>query len=167
MAEPGPRIVSINELRFRPANSNDRARAGMEHAFTDVPNCSFGKDDGISPYIGAHAGIDGFPDNPATHSALHDDVPDVAQDGGAPTLSLGEKLMRSGFGLSVFLHVAAAAVIGYFATVKLPDDALLEGETVIAVEFYSETDSDVTTQVKRDEVEGEEEAVEKAKEEPE
>lgn len=167
MASPGPRLVAINELRFRPANSNDRARAGMEHAFTDVPQCSFAKDDGISPYIGADAGIGGFPDNPATHKPIHDDVPAVAQDGTAPALSFGHKLLRSGFGLSVFLHGLLAIGIGY-ATIKLPnDDALLEGGTVIAIEFFSETDSEVTTRVKQEEQDGKEEAEETPKEEPE
>jgi periplasmic protein TonB len=170
MASPDSRIVPISELRFRPANSNDRARAGMEHAFNDVPQCSFAKDDGISPYIGADAGIDGFPDNPATHEPIHDDVPIVAQDGAAPALSLGHKLLRSGFGLSVFLHGLFAIGIGY-ATIKLPnDDTLLEGETVIAIEFFSETDSEVTTRVKQEEQDGKEEAeetpVEQPKEEP-
>lgn len=165
MASPGPRIVSIKELRFRPANSNDRARAGMEHAFKDVPPCSFAKDDGISPYMGSDAGIDGYPDNPAGHEPLHDDVPDVAQDGAVRALSLSQKLLRSGFGLSVFLHAIAAIGIG-FATITLPnDDALLEGETVIAVEFFSETDSEVTTRVKQEEHDGKEEAVEEPKEE--
>lgn len=166
MASPGPRIVSINELRFRPANSNDRVRAGMEHDFKDVPQCSFAKDDGISPYMAADAGIDGFPDNPATHQPIHDDVPSVAQDGTAPALSFGHKLLRSGFGLSVFLHGLLAIGIGY-ATIKLPnDDALLEGETVIAIEFFSETDSEVTTRVKQEEQDGKDEAVETPVEQP-
>ena len=166
MASPDPRIVPINELRFRPANSNDRARAGMEHAFTDVPQCAFAKDDGISPYMGSDAGIDGFPDNPATHEPIHDDVPVVAQDGAAPALSFGHKLLRSGFALSVFLHGIAAIGIGY-ASIKLPaDDSLLEGETVIAIEFFSETDSEVTTRVKQEEQDGKEEAVETPIEQP-
>ena len=170
MASPDPRIVPITELRFRPANSNDRARAGMEHAFKDVPQCSFAKDDGISPYMGADAGIDGFPDNPATHQPIHDDVPVVAQDGSAPALSFGQKLLRSGFGLSVFLHGIAAIGIGYTSITLPTDDALLEGETVIAIEFFSETDSEVTTRVKQQEQDGKEEAeetpVEQPKEEP-
>ena len=166
MASPDPRIVPISELRFRPANSNERARAGMEHAFKDVPQCSFAKDDGISPYMGADAGIDDFPDNPATHEPIHDDVPVVAQDGVAPALSFGQKLLRSGFGLSVFLHGIAAIGIGY-ASITLPaDDALLEGETVIAIEFFSETDSEVTTRVKQEEQDGKEEAVETPIEQP-
>ena len=166
MAEPGPRIVSINELRFRPANSNDRARAGMEHAFRDVPDCSFGKDDGISPYMAADAGINDYPDNPKAQAALHGDVPDVAHDLGEPVASFGHKLLRSGFGLSVFLHVVVFCTVGYFATVKLPDDTLLEGETVIAIEFFSETDSEVTLKQHQEEQDGEEEAVEQPKEEP-
>lgn len=166
MVEPGPRIVSINELRFRPANSNDRARAGMEHAFMDVPDCSFGKDDGISPYLGADAGIKDYPDNPAAQPALDGDVPDVAQVDGAPALTLGEKLLRGGFALSVFLHVIVFCAVGYYATVKLPDDdALLDGETVIAIEFFSETDSEVTTKRQQVEQEGKEEAVEEPKQE--
>jgi protein TonB len=159
MASPGPRIVSINELRFRPANSNDRARAGMEHAFKDVPPCSFAKDDGISPYMGADAGIDGFPDTPATHEPIHDDVPSVAQDGSAPGLSFGHKLLRSGFGLSVFVHAIAALAIGYYTTISLPDDTLLAGETVITLELLS--DSEVDAQIR-----GEEEEVDAPEEKP-
>ena len=167
MAEPGPRIVSINELRFRPANSNDSARAGMEHAFKDVPDCCFGKDDGISPYMAADAGIGTYPDNPASQPTLDGDVPDVAQVDGSPALTLGEKLLRGGFGLSIFLHVVVFCAVGYYATNKLPDDAaLLEGETVIAVEFFSETDSDVTTRKQQLEEEGEDEAVEPPTVEP-
>lgn len=165
MAEPGPRIVSISELRFRPANSNDRARAGMEHAFKDVPDCSFGKDDGISPYMAADAGINDYPDNPASQPPLNGDVPDVAYDAGTPVVSFAHKLMRSGFALSVFLHAIVFCGMGYYATVKLPDDAQLEGESVIAIEFFSETDSEVTTRKQQDESKGKEEAVEEVKEE--
>lgn len=166
MATPGPRIVPINELRFRPANSNDRARAGMEHAFNDVPPCSFAGDDGISPYMGARSGIDGYPDNPANHEALHVDVPHVAHDAGRPALALGSRLLRGGFGLSVFLHAMAAFAFG-FASLDMPnDDALLEGETVIAVELFSETDSDVTTRARQVEQEGQDEAAEPPVEEP-
>lgn len=159
--------MSINELRFRPANSNDSARAGMEHAFKDVPDCSFGKDDGISPYMAADAGIGTYPDNPASQPTLDGDVPDVAQVDGSPSLTLGEKLLRGGFGLSVLLHVVVFCAVGYYATNTLPNDAaLLEGETVIAVEFFSETDSDVTTRSRQDEQDGKAEAVEQPKEEP-
>jgi protein TonB len=166
MASPGPRVVSVDELRFRPANSNDRARAGMEHDFKDVPPCAFARDDGISPYIGADAGIDGFPDNPAAHEPIHDDVPSVAQDGSAPTLAFGRKLLRAGFALSVFLHGLLAIGVGY-ATVKLPDgDALLEGETVVAVEFFSETDSEVTTRIRQEEQDSKEKAVEMPVDQP-
>lgn len=170
MAVPDPKIVSLNELRFRPANSNDRERAGMVHDFEDVPACAFGKDDGISPYMAADSTIDDFPQNPATHEVIHEDVPDVLKDGGEPALAFGHRILRSGFALSVFLHAALAVGLGY-ATLKLPDDsALLEGETVIAVEFYSDTDSEVTTRTEQVDQEGEEEAVdepvEKPKEEP-
>lgn len=166
MAAPGPRTVPVTDLRFLPANSNDRARAGVEHAFKDVPQCSFAKDDGISPYLGADAGIGGFPDNPATHEPIHDDVPEVARDGSAPALSFGRKLLRSGFGLSVFVHGLVAIGIAY-ATIKLPnDDALLEGETVIAIEFFSETDSEVTTRIKQEELDGKDGAIETPVEQP-
>ena len=160
MALSDPRTVSIDELRFRPANSNERARAGLDHAFRDVPACSFAGDDGISPYMAADAGIGIFPDAPGNPSALHDDVPDVVRDAKAPSLPAGEKLLRSGFGLSVLLHAALALGVG-MAAISLPDDsALLEGETVIAIEFYSETDSDVTTRSRQVEREGIEDAVE-------
>lgn len=142
MALTESKVVQIKELRFKPANSNDRARAGLQHAFRDVPPCSFAKDDGISPYIGSDAKIDDFPDTPATHVALHEDVPAVSQETPGTSASLGVKLLRGGFALSVFLHAAAAAVIGY-ASLGLPDDsALNEGETVIAVTFHSESEAD-------------------------
>jgi len=166
MAATDPRIVSINELRFRPANSNDRERAGLVHDFENVPACSFAKDDGISPYMAADSTIGDFPHDSATHTALHEDVPDVHKDAGTPALFAGHKILRSGFGLSVFLHALLALGVGY-ATLKLPDDsALLEGETVIAVEFYSDTDSEVTTRTEQVDQEGEEEAVEQPVEKP-
>ena len=149
-------VVPIRDLRFKPANSNDRARAGMEHAFKEVPQCAFAKDDGISPYIGADSTIGTYPDNPASQAPVQEHVPDVAQDAGEPAAPLGHRLLRSGFGLSVFLHAAVALGIGY-TTIKMPNDsALLEGETVIAVEFFSEDNSEVTTARQQDEVEGEE-----------
>jgi periplasmic protein TonB len=169
MAITDPKVVEIRELRFRPANSNDRARAGLEHDFKDVPPCSFAKDDGISPYIGSDSKIGDFPDTPAAHVALHEDIPDVKQDVAGPATSFGSKLLRSGFALSVFLHAVAALGIT-FATIGLPDDSALEGETVIAVEFFSETNSDVTTVKQQVEQEGEEieqPVVEKAEIKPE
>ena len=166
MAATDPRIVSINELRFRPANSNDRERAGVVHDFENVPACSFAKDDGISPYMAADSTIGDFPHDSATHTPLHEEVPDVLKDAGTPALFTGHKLLRSGFGLSVFFHALLAIGVGY-ARLKLPDDsALLEGETVIAVEFYSDTDSEVTTRTEQVDQEGEEEAVEQTVEVP-
>jgi protein TonB len=144
MAEPIARIVSINELRFHPANSNDRARAGMEHAFTDVPRCSFAKDDGISPYLGSDAGIKDFPDTPASQSAMHGDVPAVVHEGGQPALTIGQKLLRSGFALSVLVHAVAFAGVSYFALALPSDEALLAGETVISLEFFSESEINST-----------------------
>lgn len=167
MVLPDPRIVSINELRFRPANSNDRARAGMEHAFKDVPPCSFAKDDGISPYMAADSGINSFPDNPASQLTLHGDVPDVAHDLSPPAVSFAHKLLRSGFGLSVFLHIIAAGTLGYFATVKLPDDTLLAGESVISLQLLSDSEVDSRSAGEEQEVDApEEKPVEDKVEEP-
>src|SRR5262245_25845907 len=133
MALTDPRVVALHELRFKPANSNDRARVGLEHAFRDVPKCSFARDDGISPYISADSGISDHPDSPAGHTAIHDDVPEVVHEQPEVASAFIHKLPRSGFALSVFLHAVIALGLGY-ATLKLPNDsALLEGETVIAV----------------------------------
>jgi protein TonB len=156
MAMTDPKVVEIRELRFKPANSNDRARAGLEHDFKDVPPCSFARDDGISPYMGADSGISGFPDAPGKQAALLDvDIPPVRHELGESAASLVHKLFRGGFGLSVFLHAMAALAIGYM-TISLPDEtALNEGETVLAVEIYSETNSDVAAVKRQTEQEGE------------
>lgn len=129
----------------------------MEHDFKDVPPCSFAGDDGISPYMSADAGIDGFPDTPATHEPIHDDVPAVAQDGSAPVLSFGHRLLRSGFALSVFVHAIAAMAIGYYTTISLPDDTLLAGETVISLEIFSDSEVDAQSRGEEEEVEAPEE----------
>lgn len=166
MALPDPRIVSVDALRFRPANSNDRARAGLDHAFEDVPHCCFAKDDGISPYIGADAGIGTFPDAPSEQPGLLADVPDVVQESVAPALPVGGKILRSGFGLSIFLHGVLALGVSY-ATIRIPDDsALLEGETVIAIEFFSDMDSDATTRARQAEQDGADELIEQPRELP-
>lgn len=159
MALPDPRIVSINELRFRPANSNDRARAGLDHDFRDVPPCSFAKDDGITPYMGSDAGIGSFPDAPHDQPALHDDVPQVAQEAARPSAFLAHKILRDGFALSILINVMAVVAIGYYTTVSLPDDALMAGETVISLELLSESEVDSTSA-------GEEEAVDAPEEKP-
>ena len=171
MAITDPKVVQIRELRFKPANSNDRARAGLEHDFKDVPPCSFAKDDGISRYMGSDSGIGGFPDAPARQAALLDqDIPPVKHEQAESGHSLGHKLLRGSFGLSVFLHAMAALAVGYM-TIGLPDESVLnEGETVIAVEIYSETNSDVTTvkqQVEQEGEETEEPVLEKAEIKPE
>src|SRR5262245_36826530 len=101
-------VVSFKELRFKPANSNDAARAVYAHQFKDVPRCSFAKDDGISQYMGAETGMATFPSAPGDHVALHDDVPNVASEAQAKNAGLGHKLLRSGFAMSVFLHAVAA-----------------------------------------------------------
>jgi protein TonB len=156
MALPEPHAGPSDALRLSAANSNMRLRGRPDHAFQDVPACSFAHDDGITPYIGSRSGIGGFPDHPAIHVSVHDDVPDISPDasaaGGGGSV---RRLLRSGFGLSVLIHAVVAAGLG-LATIRLPDDnALLEGETVVAVEFYSDSDSDVTTRAKQVESEGE------------
>jgi protein TonB len=157
MALPEPRIVSLDELRFRPANSNDRARAGLEHAFTDVPQCSFGRDDGISHYMGADSGIGGFPDTHLNQPPLHDDVPHVGHEQGGLAEAVSAKLARGGFGLSVFLHAVVAVAIGYLATVKLPDEALLAGETVVSLELLSDSEVDAQAAGEKEDVDAPEE----------
>ncbi|MDB5555715.1 MAG: TonB-dependent siderophore receptor [Rhizobium sp.] len=171
MAMTDPKVVEIRELRFKPANSNDRARAGLEHDFKDVPPCSFAKDDGISPYMGSDSGISGFPDAPGRQAALLDmDIPPVRQEPTEAGHSLVYKLLRDGFGLSVFLHAIAALAVTYL-TISLPDEsALNEGETVLAVEIYSETNSEVAAvkqQTEREGEETEEAVIEKAEAKPE
>lgn len=166
MTASDPKIVPIKELRFKPANSNDRARAGLVHDFQDVPACSFAKDDGISPYMASDATIGEHPHNPALQAVIHENIPDVQKDAGAPALFSRHRLLRTGFALSVFVHAAAAFAVGY-ATLAMPaDDALLEGETIIAVEFYSDTDSDVTTRTRQVEQEGEDEVADEPVEQP-
>ncbi|UVC09636.1 TonB family protein [Rhizobium sp. TH2] len=171
MAITDPKVVEIRELRFKPANSNDRARAGLEHDFKDVPPCAFGRDDGISPYMGSDSGISGFPDAPGKQAALLDmDIPPVRQEPTEAGHSLVYKLLRDGFGLSVFLHAVAALAVTYL-TISLPDESVLnEGETVLAVEIYSETNSEVAAvkqQTEREGEETEEPVVEKAEAKPE
>ncbi|CAN7517568.1 TonB family protein [Rhizobium sp. LjRoot254] len=171
MAITDPKVVQIRELRFKPANSNDRARAGLEHDFKDVPPCAFGRDDGISPYMGSDSGISGFPDAPGKQAVLLDvDIPPVKQEPAGSGHSLAYKLLRDGFGLSVFLHAVAALAVTYL-TISLPDESVLnEGETVLAVEIYSETNSEVAAVKQQTEQEGEEieePVVEKAEVKPE
>ena len=172
MAMTDPKVVQIRELRFKPANSNDRARAGLEHDFKDVPPCSFAKDDGISPYMGSDSGISGFPDAPGKQAALLDmDIPPVKQEKAEAGHLLAYKLLRDGFGLSVFLHVLAVLLVVLYMAISLPDESVLnEGETVVAVEIYSETNSEVAAVKQQTEQEGEEieePAVEKAEVKPE
>lgn len=142
MALPDSRIVSLEELRFRPANSNDRARAGLDHAFTEVPPCAFAGDDGISHYLGVASEIDDLPDGHANQPALHDDVPQVGHDAAGISAAVFHRLGRGGFALSIFLHAVAAIGIGYFTVVSLPDEALLAGETVVSLELLSDSDVD-------------------------
>lgn len=171
MAMTDPKAIELRALRFKPANSNDRARAGLEHDFKDVPPCSFARDDGISPYMGSDSSISGFPDAPGKQVALLDvDIPPVRQELAESGGTLTQKLLRGGFGLSVFLHAAVALAVGYM-TISLPDESVLnEGETVLAVEIYSETNSDVAAVKQQTEEEGdevEEPVVDKAEVKPE
>lgn len=142
MALPDSRIVSLDELRFRPANSNDRARAGLDHAFTEVPLCAFAGDDGISHYLGVASEIDDLPDGHPNQPALHDDVPQVGHEAAGIKGAVFHRLGRGGFALSIVLHAIAAIAIGYFAMVSLPDDALLAGETVVSLELLSDSEVD-------------------------
>lgn len=124
MAKPAGKVVSLAELRFKPANSNHAARAVFSHHFVNVPACSFARDDGISHYLGSETGMETFPASPDTGAPQDVDVPPI--QGETPVLpSLHRRLMRGGFALSVFLHAAAAVVVAY-ATLTLPDDAALE-----------------------------------------
>jgi protein TonB len=138
------KTVSLAELRFKPANSNDAARAVLSHQFANVPRCSFAGDDGISPYLASETLLASCPSPPGNEPALHGDIPSIAIETQAPSTGLRRKLLRGGFGLSVFLHAFAAVAIGY-TTLALPDeDALLEGVTSVSIVVEGNADADET-----------------------
>ena len=143
MAKSADKIVSPMELRFKPANSNDAARPVLAHHFVNVPHCSFAKDDGISQYLRAETGMDTFPASPDAAAPSNIDVPAIEGEAPGASDSWRRKLLRDFFGLSIFLHAAAAAAIGY-ATLTLPDDAPLEEGMVsitVVVEGNADTDA--------------------------
>lgn len=142
-------IVQINSLRFKPANSNHADRTVISHQFKNVPRCSFARDDGISAYLSSETGIDQFPASAVGLEALHVDIPHPASEPDKPETRAHQRLLRSGFALSVFLHIGAALALGFlFATA--PDDALLQGETVISL-IVEGDDSDVDARVSGEE----------------
>ena len=156
MAEAADRkIVNLVDWqRYRPANSNDAARAGLCHHFCNVPNCSFSQDHAISMLLASHAKVDSFPSAPILHTPISGEVPSVAGDTPERGGSIRTKLLRSGFALSVLLHAAAAFAVGY-ATIRMPEEAtLIEGITIVAMEVQGDSDADARAA-------GEEEPLEK------
>ncbi|MCV3766856.1 energy transducer TonB [Rhizobium sp. TRM95796] len=164
-------IVQLSSLRFKPANSNQADRSGVSHQFNNVPRCSFARDDGISPYLGSETGIDRYPSSAVGLEPLHADIPHPAPEPDKPRSGAHRRLLRSGFALSVFLHAGVALALGVFVA-KAPDDALIQGETVISLIVQGD-DSDVDARVSGDETakdleveEPQQETVEKAKPDP-
>lgn len=149
------KIVNLVDWqRYRPANSNDAARAGLCHHFCNVPHCSFAQDHAISMLLASHAKVDSFPSAPILHTPISDEVPSVAGDTPERGGSIRTKLLRSGFALSVLLHAAAAFAVGY-ATIRMPEEAtLIEGITIVAMEVQGDSDADARAA-------GEEEPLEK------
>jgi len=133
MTQPADsKIVPLTALRFKPANSNDAARAVMTHNFLNVPTCSYAKDDGISHYINAESTIDTFPAAVGEHEALIKDIPQPVLEQQAPPIKMRHRLLRSGFALSVLLHASLVAVLT-FVILDKPDEAMVEGATVISL----------------------------------
>lgn len=133
--------IGSGELRLKAANSNDAMRADLLHHFSQVPRCSFARDDGISQYLGSEAGIDRAPESPAMHIALHDNVPAIATEPMAGSSKSGFKLQREAFAAALLLHAIAAFAIT-FARVPMPDEAaLIEGVTIVSVVVDAESDA--------------------------
>lgn len=141
MPKPADRVASLAELRFKPANSNDAARAVLSHQFVNVPRCSFARDDGISPYLGAETGMDAAPASPDMEAPANIDVPAIQSEMPETGGSWRRKLLRDGFALSIFLHAAAAIAMGY-ATFSLSDEPPLE-EGTLSVTFITEGTAEV------------------------
>jgi protein TonB len=142
-------IVDLGSLRFKPANSNRQDRSVVSHQFNNVPRCSYARDDGISPYLGAETRIDPYPASAVGLEPLHADIPHPAPDLDKPLAGARRKLLRSGFALSIFLHASVAAALG-FIVAKTPDEALLQGEMVVSLIVQGD-DSDVDARVAGDE----------------
>lgn len=128
------KVVHLRHLRFKPANSNDAARADLSHQFKDVPRCSFARDDGISQYLASESGMDASPASPSEHTALHDDIPSIATEAAQSGGSLHRLLLRDGFAVAIFLHLLVAALLIAFVTVTLPEEqSMSEGATVVSL----------------------------------
>ncbi|MDH6264741.1 TonB family protein [Rhizobium sp. SG_E_25_P2] len=133
MTQPADgKIVQLDTLRFKPANSNDAARSVVSHKFQNVPRCSFARDDGISSYLASETQIDSFPASAVGQDPIHHDIPHPSAEPDKPQAKIQLKLLRSGFALSVVFHVSLALALG-FIVAKAPDDALTQGETVISL----------------------------------
>jgi len=129
----GRKVVMLRNLRFRPANSNDAARAQLAHHFAYVPKCSYARDDGISLYLGSQTGMDTAPASPKEHVALHRDVPDIAPEPVGASKKRRFKLLRDAFATALLLHAVAAAAMLFVSVPVALDDAQIEGETVISL----------------------------------
>jgi protein TonB len=135
------KIIRLTELRFKPANSNDAARAVLSHHFSQVPKCSFAKDDGISQYLGSETGMQPAPVSPREHVALHEDVPAIASETADGSRKSRFKLLREAFAAALLLHAIAAFAI-FYVKVPLPKEAsLVEGVTVISLVVDAENDA--------------------------
>jgi protein TonB len=157
------KVVNLRQLRFKPANSNDAARADLSHQFKDVPRCSYAKDDGISQYLGSESGMDASPASPRDHTALHDDIPTIASETADSGGTLRQLLLRDGFAVAIFLHLLVAALLIGFVTVTLPDEpSMSEGATVVSLVVQGS----VANQVSAGEKEAPDELEEKPVEEP-
>ena len=160
-------------LRFRPANSNEAARAGLRHDFQDVPQCAFERGDALASLIGAQTAVGHFPAPPSSEPVADIATPPIAHDVEIKAKPFHHRLLRSGVSLSIFLHAAIAFAVGY-TTLSLPDDdALMEGETVIAMIVEGTAEADMiasgTTapeEEKVEEIKTEPKPVEKAIEKP-
>jgi protein TonB len=159
MAKPADKPVSLAELRFRPANSNHAARAVLSHHFVNVPRCSFASDDGISCYLGSETGMQTFPASPDTGAPQDVDVPAIHGEMPEAAGSRRRKPMRGGLALSVLLHVALAAALG-FATLSIPDKAEQE-EGTLSVTLVTRGTADVDASLT-----GDEEAMEQSPDKP-
>jgi protein TonB len=166
MPKSADKAVSLAELRLKRANSNSVARAVLAHQFVNVPRCSFAKDDGISPYLGAETGMDAAPASPDRQAPVGVDGPaiqgEVPETGG----SGWRKLLRDGFALSVFLHAVAAVAMGY-ASLSLPKESQME-QGAISVTFITQgnDEADARSSGKGGEVTEEAEILPKVEEKP-
>jgi protein TonB len=127
MTKPAGKLVSLTELRFRPANSNDAARAVIAHHFAEVPHCALAGDDGISPYLGSETGIDAFPGAPDTSAPVDIGVPTIQTEAPSTNIGLRRKRIRGGFAFSIFLHVFLAAAVGILTHAPTEEPSLEEG----------------------------------------